>query len=173
MPAEWVLDRRARPQGGQRLVLIIAAVASGVAGCWLTRAIDSSTPPSWILGLLVGSGLAALVLWFAMLGTRVTVDAAGQLIYSLHGRPNLAFDLRSITTIRVVHDGLVSGIGLEIADPQTVRFLHRSGVSPERMRRWRKQWGVDVVLEGFPADLAEELSRLRTAPTPGANLISH
>lgn len=166
MPADVVLDRRARPSGAQRLVIGIAAILAGIAGCWLARAIDSAASPGWTIGLVVGGLIAALVWWFAMLGTRVVVDPAGILVYSLQGRPNLRFDLRATTAIRMVSEGLAQGVGIEFADPRAVRFLHKSGISPERMRRWRESVGVDLVLEGFPADLAGELLRLRTALPP-------
>lgn len=172
MPAEVLLDCRARPHGAQRGIIIVVAIATGMAGCWLTRAIDGSPEPGWIAGLIIGSAIAALTGWFAMLGTRVEVDRAGQVRYSLHGRPNLVFDLRSSVAIRPVHEGLAQGVGIAFADPQaSVRFQHKSGISPERMRRWREALGVDLVLEGFPAEMADELQRLRVslpAAGPGA-----
>lgn len=171
MPAETGIDRRARPQGGQRIVVAIVAVAAGAAGFWLARAVDSAAQPDPRIGLVVGGLIAVLVAWFAMLGTRVVVDG-DVLTYSLQGRPNLSFDLRAATAIRPVRHGLAQGVGIAFHDPQVVRFLHRTGVSPERMRRWRAELGVDLVLEGFPAGLADELLRLRDAmpaPAPGAN----
>jgi hypothetical protein len=160
------MDRRARPQGGQRVIILVVALAAGAAGCWLARAVDSAPQPGWLVGMTVGSAIAALVVWFAMLGTRVTVDAGGVLVYSLHGRPNLSFDIRAVTIFRPVDAGLALGIGVEFADPRIVRFLHKSGVSPERMRRWREALGVDLVLEGFPAGLADELTHMRDALPP-------
>ena len=167
------MDRRARPQGAQLAVVVIVALAAGAAGAWLTHAVDSSPQPGWTTALVVGCCLAGLVVWFASLGTRVVVDAAGILVYSLHGRPNLSFDLRAVSTLRMVQDGLVRGIGVGFAEPQAVRFLHKMGVSPERMRRWRLELDVDLVLEGFPAAMVGELAAVRDALPPlgaGASL---
>lgn len=173
MPVESRFDQRARPQGPQRLVILICGLMAGVAGCWLTRAVDSSPQPGWVLGVTVGIVLAAMVIGFAMLGTRVVVDELGVLTYSLHGRPNLSFDLPVAVTIRPVRQGIMQGIGIAFADPQAVRFLHKSGVSPERMRRWRDALGVDLVLEGFSAEAAEELRRLQETLRPaGASVVT-
>jgi len=91
------------------------------------------------------------------------VSADRVLTYSLHGRANLSLDLAQITAVRPIAAGLVRGIGVEVADVRQVRFLHKAGISPERMRQWREQFGVDLVLEGFAADVGERLERLRRA----------
>lgn len=161
--AEIRLDVRARPQGAQRVFIIVIALASGAAGFWLTQAIDAAVRPGLPLALGIGLGIAVGVLFFAMEGARVLVTADGKLVYALHGRPNLRFDLSLISAIRPVGDGMVGGLGLELADPKQVEFLHKTGVSPERMRRWREQFGVDLVLEGFPAEVGERIQALRKA----------
>jgi hypothetical protein len=161
--ADVRLDVRARPQGAQRMFLIIVALASGAAGFWLTQAIDAAIRPGLPLALGIGLGIAAGVLFFAMEGARVLVFGDGKLVYTLHGRPNLRFALALITATRPVGDGMVGGIGIELSDPKQVEFLHKTGISPERMRRWREQFGVDLVLEGFPADVGERIDALRKA----------
>lgn len=166
MPApEPLLERRARPQGAQRAVIVVVSLASGAAACWLARAIDSDPARGWTLAGAVGAAVAALVGWFAMLGARVRLDRDGSLTYALHGRPNLAFDLREAQTIRPVAAGMLSGVGVAIAADR-VRFLHKAGISPERMRRWREAHGVDLVLEGFPAGFADELLAARAGLPP-------
>ncbi len=161
--AEIRLDVRARPQGAQRIFIIVIALVSGAAGFWLTQAIDAAVRPALPLALGIGLGVAVGVLFFAMEGARVQVTDDGKLIYALHGRPNLRFDLALISVIRPVGDGMVGGLGLELSDPKQVEFLHKTGISPERMRRWREQFGVDLVLEGFPAEVGTRIEGLRKA----------
>jgi hypothetical protein len=156
-----LLDVRARPQGGQRVFILIIALLAGAAGFWLTQAVDGAARPSVPLAVGIGCGIALGVLFFAFQGARVVVAADGILTYSLHGRPNLSVAVSAVTAIRPINDGLVRGLGLEFADPQQVRFLHKAGISPERMRRWREQYGVDLVLEGFHAAVGERLETLR------------
>lgn len=160
------LDERARPRGGQVAFIVCVAIAAGAGGTWLTRALDAAVQPGWPLALGIGAGVALGVLFFAMQGARVVVDAERVLTYSLHGRPNLAVELVQVTAARAIEAGLVRGIGLELADPRQVRFLHKAGISPERMRIWREQFGVDLVLEGFPPELAGRLLALRGGPVP-------
>jgi hypothetical protein len=143
-----LLDERARPRGGQ--VVFIVCVA-----------LDAAVQPGWPLALGIGAGIALGVVFFAMQGARVVVGADRILTYSLHGRPNLTVALAQVTTIRPVEAGLVRGLGLELADPRQVRFLHKGGISPERMRTWREQYGVDLVLEGFAPDQAGRLLAIR------------
>lgn len=167
--SDVLLDRRARPQGAQRIFILVVALVAGAAGAWLTTAIDAEGP-RWALACGIGLGLAAGVIFFAMQGARVVVGANRVLTYSLHGRPNLAFDLALATAFRPLAEGLVHGVGVELSDPQQVRFLHKTGISPEQMRRWREQFGVDLVLEGFPSGLADSLLALREAqPAAGAS----
>lgn len=157
-----LLDERARPRGGQVVFIVCVALAAGAGGTWLTRALDAAVQPGWPLALGIGAGVALGVVFFAMQGARVVVDAERVLTYSLHGRPNLAVALVHVTAARPVEAGLVRGIGLELADLRQVRFLHKAGISPERMRTWREQFGVDLVLEGFPPELAGRLLALRS-----------
>jgi hypothetical protein len=156
-----LLDVRARPQGGQRWFIIAVALAAGAGGFWLTQALDSATKPSFPLALGIAVGIAAGVIFFAFQGARVVVGTDRVLVYSLHGRPNLAVPLDALGAIRHVEAGLVRGLGVEVPDPQQVRFLHKAGISPERMRRWREQIGYDLLLEGFPAEVGAALERLR------------
>lgn len=160
------LDERARPRGGQVVFIVCVALVAGAGGTWLTRALDAAVQPSWPLALGIGAGVALGVVFFAMQGARVVVDAERVLTYSLHGRANLAVDLVQVTAARPIEAGLVRGIGLELADPRQVRFLHKAGISPERMRTWREQFGVDLVLEGFPPELAGRLLALRSGSNP-------
>lgn len=155
------LDERARPQGAQRVVVATVAFAAGAAGVWLTRALDASYRPEWPLALGIGAGIACGVWLFAMQGARVVVGDDGMLTYTLHGRPNLRLPLALIVAVRPISAGMVGGVGLELSDPQQVAFLHKTGISPERMRRWRADFGVDVVLEGFPPAVGERLDALR------------
>lgn len=155
-----LIDVRARPQGGQRVLIIALALAAGAGGAWLTRALDAAVQPGWPLAVGIGLGIAVGIVFFAMQGARIVVGATGELTYSLHGRPNLAFDLGLATSIRPLDAGLVRGVGVELSDPTRVRFLHKAGISPERMRMWREAYGVDLVLEGFPPAIAEHLGRL-------------
>ena len=160
MPSPDLLDVRARPRGGQLVVIAVVASAAGAAGTWMTRALDVGFQPSWPLAVTVGACLALGVVVFAMQGARIVIDAQRVLTYSLHGRANLAFDLAAISAARPLHAGLVRGIGIELSDIRQVRFLHKAGISPERMRRWREQHGVDLVLEGFPPVCADQLLAL-------------
>lgn len=162
-PADVRLDVRVRPQGAQRVFIIVIALVSGAAGFWLTQAIDAAVRPAMPLALGIGLGVAVGVLFFAMSGARVQVFGDGTLVYTLHGRPNLRFGLALISAIRPVGDGMVGGLGLELSDPKRVEFLHKTGISPERMRRWREQFAVDLVLEGFPPAVGERLDALRKA----------
>lgn len=166
-PPEIRFERRARPQGGQRLVIAAAALAAGAGAAWLAHAIDSDPARGWGLAIAAGVVVTALVGWFAMLGSRIVVDAGGLLTYSLHGRPNLVLDLREALDLRPVSAGLLRGVGVVIP-AERIRFLHKAGISPERMRRWREALGVDLVLEGFPAETAGELQALRVELPPVA-----
>lgn len=161
-----LLDERSRPRGGQVVFIVCVALAAGAGGTWLTRALDAAVQPGWPLALGIGAGIALGVVFFAMQGARVVVDAERVLTYSLHGRPNLAVDLALVTDVRLVESGLVRGIGLGLYDPKQVRFLHKAGISPERMRIWREQFGVDLVLEGFPPELAGRMFALRSGSAP-------
>ena len=163
-----LLDRRARPSAAQRFVIAIASFAAGAAAVWLAHAIDSDPQRGWGLALGAGAVIAALVAWFAMLGARVVIAGDGSLTYSLHGRPNLVLDLRDVAEARPIASGMLVGVGLVLADVQRVRFLHKAGISPDRMRRWRDDLGVDVLLEGFPPALAGELADLRVRLGPSA-----
>lgn len=155
------LDERARPRGGQVVFIVCVALAAGAGGTWLTRALDAAVQPGWPLAIGIGAGIALGVVFFAMQGARVVVGEDRVLTYSLHGRPNLSLELALITAARPLAAGLVRGIGLELSEPQRVRFLHKAGISPERMRSWRDQHGVDLVLEGFAPELAVRLLALR------------
>ncbi len=168
MGAAPLLDCRARPRGAQLAVIAFAALASGVGAAWLAHAIDSDPQRGWSLAVVAGTLIAALVGGFAMLGARVVVEADGILTYSLHGRANLALDLRDCRAFRPVAGALLGGVGLDV-DPGRVRFLHKAGISPERMRRWRGEVGADLVLEGFPPGLAAELSVLRSRLAAGTS----
>jgi len=156
-----LIDLRSRPRGAQFAFIIVVAVVTGAGGTWLTLALDAAVRPGWPLALGIGTGIAIGVVFFAMQGARVVVDVERNLTYSLHGRANLVVNLAAAGVIRPVADRMVHGIGLELTDIKQVRFLHKGGISPERMRRWREQFGVDLVLEGFPAELAEQLIALR------------
>jgi hypothetical protein len=155
-----LIEVTARPRGGQRVLIIVLALASGAGGTWLTRALDAAIQPGWPLALGIGLGIALGIVFFAMQGARIVVSATGEVIYSLHGRPNLAFDLGQATSIRPLEAGMVCGVGVELTDPTQVRFLHKAGISPERMRVWREVYGVDLVLEGFPPVVADQLRLL-------------
>lgn len=156
-----LLDERARPRGAQFAVVLAVALASGAAGFWLTQAIDAAARPGLPLALGIGAGIALGVLFFAMQGARVVVAADRSLTYTLHGRPNLRLPLSLITAVRPAGAGMVAGVGLELSDPRQVEFLHKTGISPERMRRWRDEFGVDLVLEGFPPGLCQRIEALR------------
>jgi hypothetical protein len=156
------LDLRGRPGAGARLVIAGAALAAGAAGVFLVRALDAAPQPGWWLALAVGAGIAGLTLLFALQGTRLRVAADGTATYSLHGRANLAFALTDSSGFRPCAQGLLAGVALDL-DPRKVRFLHKAGISPERMRRWRAELGCDLVLEGLGAADAEALCRLREA----------
>lgn len=160
---EVSLDERARPRGAQRAFVAAVAVAAGAGGVWLTRALDASYRPEWPLALGIGAGIALGVWLFAMQGARVVVTGDGVLTYTLHGRPNLRLPLALIDAVRPIAAGMVGGVGLELSDPKRVEFLHKTGISPERMRRWRADFGVDVVLEGFPPATGERIDALRRA----------
>jgi hypothetical protein len=160
---EILLDERARPIGAQRAVIGAAAVASALGGAWLARALDSDPQSGWWVPIAVGAAIAAGTWWFAMQGTRVVVTADGMLTYALHGRMNLTVPLAAVAVFRPIGQGMIAGIGLELVDVQQVRFLHKGGISPQRMRGWRASSGVDLVLEGFPPELAARLSALRDA----------
>lgn len=156
-----LLDARARPQGPQRVFILVVALASGAAGFWFCQAVGAAVRPGMPLALGIALGIALGVLYFAMRGTRVVVGADRRLTYSLQGRPNLRVHLDRITAVRPISGGLLGGVGLELDDPAQVEFLPQAGIVPERLRLWRERVGVDVLLEGFPADVAARLDALR------------
>jgi hypothetical protein len=162
--AAALLDVRSRPGRAQAIFIIIVALLSGAGGFWLTQALDAAVRPGWPLALGIGVGIAGGVVLFAFQGARVQVDATGVLVYSLHGRPNLSLPVRQITAVRVIDQGLVRGVGLEVGEVAQIRFLHKMGISPARMLAWREQQGVDLILEGFGPDLADRLAALVGAP---------
>jgi hypothetical protein len=158
-----LLDLRSRPQGAQRAFIVGLAAIGGAAGTWLALSLDAAGI-GLPLALGIGSGIAVGVVFFAFQGSRIVVTDDGLLTYSLHGRPNLVIELAQITAVKPIERGLVRGLGLELADPQRTRFLHKTGISPERMRRWRDEIAVDVLLEGFGATVGDQLDTLRQMP---------
>ncbi len=157
------LDVRSRPGRAQGVFIIVVALLSGAGGFWLTQALDAAVRPGWPLALGIGVGIAGGVILFAFQGARIQVDGSGVLVYSLHGRPNLSLPLDLITEVRLIDQGLVRGVGLQLGDPQRVRFLHKMAITPTRMLAWREQYGVDVILEGFGAEVVDRLQALRAA----------
>jgi hypothetical protein len=162
MPAEPapLLDLRRRPPPALVVVACATAVVCGVLGGWLTRSLDSAPQPGWILPLAVSAAIAGLVAYLALRGSRLAVAADGTAVFSLHGRANLAFDLRDLAGLRPVARGAVTGLGADLPI-ERVRFLHRSGISPEQMRRWRADLACDLVLEGFTTDDAAAITAVR------------
>jgi hypothetical protein len=157
------LDVRSRPGRGQAIFIIVVALLSGAGGFWLTQALDAAVRPGWPLALGIGVGIAGGVVLFAFQGARIQVDAAGVLIYTLHGRPNLSLPLDLISDVRFIDQGLVRGVGLQLREPQEVRFLHKMAITPARMLAWREQHGVDLILEGFSTEVVGRLQELRGA----------
>jgi hypothetical protein len=162
MPAEPtpLLDLRRRPPPALVAIALVFAVTCGALGGWLTRSLDSTPHPGWSLPLGVGAAIAGLVVFLALRGSRLRISGDGTATYSLHGRPNLAFDLRMASGLRPVARGALHGLGCDLP-VEAVRFLHRSGISPEQMRRWRADLACDLVLEGFTAEDAAAITALR------------
>lgn len=160
-----------RPEGALRWIIAVFALGGGIAAALLARSLAGVLMPGWAVPAAAGAAVAAAIAWFAMLGARIVVRRDGVLTYRLHGRDNLTLPLSVVTAVRPVADGWVRGIGLELSDPRQVVFLHRAGISPARMRRWREELGVDLVCEGFPPAVSERLGQLAAeARRPGAGV---
>ncbi|HYE04026.1 MAG TPA: hypothetical protein VEL07_00785 [Planctomycetota bacterium] len=167
-PPAWQVHRRPPP----RFMAWAGALAliAGAAGAALMRLL--LIEPSWSGPLTMGVAVALAFLLTAARGARASVDAHGVLRYGWGHRPALELDLRDVVALRPVRRGLLAGVGLEIA-PERVRFLHRAGPSPRRMRDDRRRLGVDLVLEHLDEADALAIDRLRgtaqaAVPTPPA-----
>ncbi|MCX8040172.1 MAG: hypothetical protein N3B15_06335 [Planctomycetota bacterium] len=156
---------RARPRGRQWALIAGFALLSGAAGAWMTQAL-AIAPLGWPLPTAVGLGLALACLAVAAQGTALEIHPDGTLVYHFYGRPQLRLQLADVRDVRPVRDGWLVGVGLELVDPQRVIFLHRAGLSPARLQRWRQRLGVDLVLEGFDERVAARIAALRNAPAP-------
>ncbi len=157
----WQVHRRPP----RRFLVWSAALAliAGVAGAILMRLL--LIDPAWTGPMAMGAAVALVFFATAARGARASVDAAGVLRYGWGRRPALAVDLRDVTALRPVRVGLLAGIGLDVP-PERVRFLHRAGPSPRRMRDDRVRLGVDLVLEHLgDSDLAAIENLRSTAQT--------
>lgn len=162
----------ARPRGRQWLALAGAALALGIGAAWLARALDPA-PGGWLLPAGIGGALALAILWLAALGSSLRLLPDGRLEYAIAGRPALRVALAEIRAVHALDLGGVPALGLKLADPRRVEFVHRAAVSPAQMRRWRERHGVDLLFDGYDARAADWLRRRCPAaapsvPSPGA-----
>ncbi len=143
----WQVHRRPPPRfliWAGALALIVGVGAAGLMRLLLIQ-------PSWPGPLAMGVGVAMAFFLTAARGARASVDAHGVLRYGWGRRPSLELDLRDVVALRALRRGMLAGIGVEIA-PERVRFLHRAGPSPRRMRDDRATLGVDLMLEFLTGD---------------------
>src|SRR5690606_23247390 len=115
--------------------------------------------PDWrlavIAGLAVGGGIIAITLG----GATAWVGEDRILRYGFGSRIDLEVPLAATSDWRPLAGGLFHGIGCTV--PITaVTFLTRKAGSPGRMADWRRDLGVDLVLEHLTVADAQALQAL-------------
>jgi hypothetical protein len=159
----WQVRRRPHP----RLLLtgIIIGDLLGIGGAWLLHAI-MPTPDWWIAGaagFAIAIGFAVLV----MGGANANVDEHGVLRYGFGGRLDLEVPLSATRDWRPIGGGILHGIACTV-DVNAVTFHSRKVASPARMSDWRRDLGVDLLLEHLTAEDAAMLNHLIASGIPAA-----
>ena len=157
-PVVWSIRRP--PPLGVRLLGWVLGAALTLGGAWLLRSLMLE-PPAWWIALLVGSVFGVMIPLALGHGASARVHAGGELVYGYGRRPNALIPLAEITHWAMVDQGLVRGIGIKLARPEAVRFLHRKGISYATMRRYQETCGMDLVLEFLTRDDLDQLSRIQ------------
>ena len=158
LPPGAIWQVRRFPARGLRIwCWILAAFALAAHALFLPLLTGPST---WWLGLAVGLLLGGLIPAHVLRGALCRVEADGTLRYGYRDRLRIAVPLRQVRAIRPVQAGLLRGIGLEIA-PELVQFADRRGPGYAALHTWRRDLGVDLVLEFLLPEDGAALERLR------------
>jgi len=160
LAAVWRVHRR--PQVKLLIVSMLLALGFGIGGWWLLQALLLESRPllSIAAGGVVGGGIFVLM-WS---GASAWVGDDGILRYGFGRRIDLEVPLAATRDWRLVEGGLLRGIGATV-DPGAVTLHGRKAASPARMADWRRDIGVDLLLEHLTAEDAAALNALTSTIT--------
>lgn len=150
-------QQRRRPKRALLVAGSVIALLLGLGGAWLFQAL--MLHPSWYWAS--GVGIILFFSTFALLasGARVALTTTGMLQYGYGNRIDLEMPLQAVTAWTHFNSGLLRGVGCAI-DPELVRCHTRKVAGKGRMAQWRRELGIDVLLEHLAAEDISELQRL-------------
>lgn len=153
--AIWRVHRR--PHRRLIIVAVILGLAFAAGGAWLLHAlmIEPDVRIAVIAGLAVGGGIIAITLG----GAQAWVGEDRVLRYGFGSRIDLEVPLAATREWRVLSGGLFHGIGCTVP-MDAVTFHTRKAGSPGRMADWRRDLGVDLILEHLTGEDAQALEAL-------------
>lgn len=153
--ALWRVQRR--PHRRLMIVSIILGVIFGVVGTWLLHALmlEPDLRLAIVAGLAVGGGIIAITFG----GATAWVGHDRILRYGFGNRIDLEVPLDATSEWRPLAGGLFHGIGCTVPIA-AVTFHTRKAGSPGRMADWRRDLGVDLILEHLTAADAAALKQM-------------
>ena len=114
----------------------------------------------YLCGAAVGCVLAALLCHSVWQGTSCSVNEAGVCTFGMHNKANLEFDLRAVEAFKMVRQGPLNGVGVQIAI-EAIAMLHHKGISFSKMHSYQKHLGVSLVLECLTEEDLNTLQELK------------
>ncbi len=157
----WRVQRR--PQTKLLIVAIVLALGFGLGGWWLLQSLLLESRP--LLCIAAGSALGGGIFALMWAGATAWVGDDGILRYGFGRRIDVEVPLAATRDWRLIEGGLLRGIGATV-DPGAVTLHGRKAASPARMADWRRDLGVDLLLEHLTAEDAVALNRLVATLTP-------
>jgi len=153
--AELRWEVRRPPRRGPMVFAWCAAIPIVAFCAWFAATLDPQQRhwPGAVFGVI----LALVLVRGLSQGTRAAVDVDGHLLFGYGRRHNLAVPLAATADWRWV-EGPGFAAPAADCDLREVTFLDRRAVSYARMRRWKRDLGAELVLEGLTA---EDLARIR------------
>lgn len=160
-PEECIWETSRPPHGRTLLVAWLFGLAFLAVSIWIVPLLmREHSLTSYATGAGVGIVLCAVTLLQILRGSHCCVDIDGEVWYGFGRHPCLRFPLNAVRHLRMVEEGALVGIGVEI-DPASVTIMHRKGVSYAKMREWQRRCGCGLVLEFFTDEDRQSLAHLR------------
>lgn len=147
------------------MVAIVLALGFGIGGWWLLQALLLESRP--LLCIAAGSALGGGIFALMWAGATAWVGDDGILRYGFGRRIDLEVSLAATRDWRLIEGGLLRGIGATV-ESNAVTMHGRKAASPARMADWRRDIGVDLLLEHLTAEDAAALNAL--TPTRAATI---